>query len=73
MSIGNIHANIRNQPTKRAWTTIAYIPIVKFLDHDRIRTTLNYRLFHTCMKIILQPLIEPGIHGTMLSDSDGNV
>jgi hypothetical protein len=72
MSLGNIHSRVRNDPAMRAWTVIAYIPHVNFLDNDKIRTTLLSRVYHQCMAICLSPLIEAGSRGTLLPDSTGS-
>jgi hypothetical protein len=71
MSIGNIHSEIRNSPSKRAWVLIAYIPIVDFLDDDKIRTTLQNRVFHQCMEIVLQPLVKYADTSFLMTDSVG--
>jgi Plavaka transposase len=72
MSLGNIHSKIRNNPSKKAWRLIAYIPVVNWLDVDTIRTTLQNRLYHQCMEFILQSLIDPGLHGVDICDSKGD-
>jgi hypothetical protein len=71
MSIGNIHSKVRNSPSNRAWILIAYIPIVDFLDDDKIRTTLQNRVFHQCMEVVLQPLIKYGTTSVFMTDSIG--
>jgi hypothetical protein len=72
MSLGNIHSKIRNNPSKKAWRLIAYIPVVNWLDVDTIRTTLQNRLYHECMEFVLQSLINPGLHGVDICDSKGD-
>jgi hypothetical protein len=73
MSLGNIPSRVRNDPATRAWIVIAYIPVVNFLDDDKIRTTLVSRVYHHCMEICLRPLIEPGSSGVLIPDSFGQI
>jgi Plavaka transposase len=63
----------RNRPSNDAWMLIAYLPIVEFLDDDKIRTTLTNRLWHQCIRIVVSTLIEPGINGRHICDSVGHV
>jgi hypothetical protein len=51
---------------------IGYIPIIKFGDHKDIRGTLESRLFHQCLTLILRSLSNAGTQGTMMADSMGN-
>lgn len=73
LSIGNIKFKTRNLPSKRAWLLVGYIPCINFHDDDKIRGTLNARLYHQCMEVITNHLVEPGTHGTHISDSKGDV
>jgi Plavaka transposase len=52
---------------------IAYIPHVLFLEHKSIRTTLTSRLYHQCLEIVIQSLIQPGRTGVEITDAAGNV
>jgi hypothetical protein len=77
MSIGNIHSSIRNKPVNNAWKLIAYIPTATFLDpitgkKDPEQTTLQDRLFHQCVSLVLAPLIQAGKNGVRVVDSAGN-
>jgi hypothetical protein len=71
MSLGNIHSKVRNDPATRAWTVLAYIPQVNFLDEAKIRTTLLSRVYHQCMEICLGSLVQAGSHGALIPDSRG--
>jgi hypothetical protein len=73
LSIGNINAKTRNSPSKRTWVTIAYLPIVQFDDHEKIRGTLCDRFFHQCCRIVFSSLIRPGVNGIKITDSCGDV
>lgn len=83
VSLGNIHKDVRNHTSRRAWMLVAYIPICKW-ETTMAKTTfrskqhenllpgiLNRRLFHYCMEILCEPLRELEVHEII--DSEGNV
>ncbi|PVF91462.1 hypothetical protein CPB86DRAFT_687103, partial [Serendipita vermifera] len=70
LSLGNIKSCVRNRINSGAWVTIAHIPIVKF-ENDC--GTLQSRLFHQCMRIIVDSLVDAGHSGVQLTDSRGHV
>jgi hypothetical protein len=72
LSIGNIHSSVRNKPSEKCWILIAYIPIAIFSDPKALRTTLQARLFHQCLKIVVTSLKDAGQKGDMLEDSRGD-
>jgi hypothetical protein len=71
MSLGNIPSNVRNNQSSRAWMVLAYIPVVDFIDDSKIRTTLLSRVYHQCMEICLDSLVEPGMNGTLVANPYG--
>jgi len=73
LSLGNIHSSIRNKPSSKCWILIAYIPIPVFIDTGptSLHMALQQRLFHQCLKIILETLKWAGEQGILLSDSFG--
>ncbi|KAG9055314.1 hypothetical protein FS842_002523 [Serendipita sp. 407] len=73
MSLGNISSKARRGTTMNAWAVIAYIPIITWNDEKEVHGTLASRLFHQCMAIVLQSLVETGVNGMDLTDSVGNV
>lgn len=73
LSIGNIKSRVHNKINNGAWVTIAHIPIVKFEDHPETHNTLQCRLFHQCMRIIMSSLVTAGDSGVHLTDSRGHV
>jgi hypothetical protein len=73
LSIGNIHSSIRNKPSKRAWVLVAYLPTASFLNPKPLRTTLEGRLFHQCLDVILAPLKAVAKEGVQMVDSLGDV
>jgi hypothetical protein len=70
LSIGNIHSKVRNAPSRHAWILIAYLPVVVFRDNNGDNEA---RLYHQCVKYVLNPLAEPGRVGIDLIDSVGAV
>ncbi|PVF91686.1 hypothetical protein CPB86DRAFT_719004, partial [Serendipita vermifera] len=73
LSLGNIKSSIRNKPKNRAWVLVAYLPIAHFTDHKSLHTTLQNRLFHQCMSVILEPLKHIPSEGLRMVDSMGAV
>jgi hypothetical protein len=73
LSIGNIKSRVRNKLNSGAWVTIAHIPIVEFENDTNIRTTLQSRFFHQCMRIVIDSLIDAGKDGVHLTDAKGHV
>ncbi|RDX46169.1 hypothetical protein OH76DRAFT_1356587 [Lentinus brumalis] len=75
LSIGNISKEIRRQPSKRATVLVGYIPVTKlecFAKGPR-RSLESYRLFHECMRTLLEPLIEAANNGVEMVCADGCV
>ncbi|CCA75821.1 hypothetical protein PIIN_09809 [Serendipita indica DSM 11827] len=73
LSIGNIAMSARSSPAYDAWMLIAYIPVPAWKDSKKIQKTLSARLFHQCMKLVLNPLVEPGKTGIEMADASGKV
>ena len=73
LTIGNISKEIRRQPSSRATVLIGYLPISKlqcFREAGNSRKFAVYRLFHYCMRIILEPLISAGKNGIEMTCAD---
>lgn len=73
LSIGNIKSTVRNKPSHQAWVLIAYIPLGNFLDPKAVQSTLQHRLYHQCVKTLLEPLIDAGRNGHFMADPMGNL
>jgi hypothetical protein len=75
LTIGNIKKDIRRQPSKHATVLIGYLPISKmhhFKDQES-RQIARYRLFHNCMRLVMEPLIDGGHAGVDMICADNNV
>ncbi|KIJ05946.1 hypothetical protein PAXINDRAFT_103573 [Paxillus involutus ATCC 200175] len=73
MTIGNLPKDIRRKPSRSAQILVGYLPTAK-LEHitnksARRRTLTN--IFHMCMRELLQPLKDAGLHGVPMRSGDG--
>ncbi|TBU21231.1 hypothetical protein BD311DRAFT_678982 [Dichomitus squalens] len=73
LSVGNIPKSVRRQPSKRATILVGYIPVTKLecFSKGKQQSLEGYRLFHECMKAILEPLVEAGKAGVEMICADG--
>ena len=65
ISLGNIHKNLRRKRDSKAWLLLAKLPTGQFRrthfgttkkENARMPGILRQRLFHLCMRIVLEPL-----------------
>ncbi|KAG1813400.1 hypothetical protein EV424DRAFT_1565654 [Suillus variegatus] len=68
ITISNIDSEVRSKATLRAWRCVGYMPIVKFKVHLDYQTTLQARLWHKCMDLILANLKATAAEGCFMSD-----
>ncbi|KAG1742960.1 hypothetical protein EDD22DRAFT_982148 [Suillus occidentalis] len=75
LTIGNIRKDIRRQPSKHATVLIGYLPISKMLHFkdDEAQQIGRYRLFHNCMRLVMEPLVEAGARGVDMICADRNI
>lgn len=72
LSLGCISKELRIGCRTDAWVLIAYIPVVNF-EEKKLNGVLKSRYFHQCLRLILSPLREAGVHGVEMKDSLGDV
>lgn len=75
LTIGNLSKSVRRQPSKRATVLVGYIPVSKLecFSKGKRRSLESYRLFHECMRSILNPFIEAGKTGIRILCADGAI
>ncbi len=72
MSCGNINKWLRTKVSARCWIKIAEIPIVKF-EEKLQQGLLSKRIYHKCMGISLERLIQMSHNPELLCDRSGTL
>ncbi|KAI0722800.1 hypothetical protein C8Q76DRAFT_793807 [Earliella scabrosa] len=74
LSIGNIDKDVRRKPSRHGALLLGYVPVAKLkcFTKDQ-RSDASYRLFHTCIAKMLEPLIEAGKTGVRMVCADGHI
>ncbi|KAI0054953.1 hypothetical protein BV25DRAFT_1816322 [Artomyces pyxidatus] len=73
LTIGNIPKDIRRKPSRSAQILIGYLPtsrLTHIKNADTRRRALA-NLFHACVRKILAPLEQAGLHGIPMASGDG--
>lgn len=76
LTLGNIPRALRRKPSEHACILIGYLSVSKISKvgiTKQQRTARIQRLFHSAMRLILQPLIKAGKDGMEVAGGDGSV
>ena len=73
LSIGNIAKAKRREVSAQATVLLGYLPVSPDCFHDDSKSVAGYRLFHYCMRALLEPLMKPGSDGAPLVCADSKV
>ena len=74
LTIGNLSKEIQCQPSAHATILVGYLPVTKLECYsEATRSLQGYYLFHHCMSLMLNSLINAGEHGVEICCADGFV
>ena len=72
ITIGNLSKELQHQPSAHATILLGYLSVMKFDCYsETTRSLQSYCLFHHCMSLLLDSLIEAGKHGIKICCADG--
>ncbi|KAI5990447.1 hypothetical protein EDD15DRAFT_2170319 [Pisolithus albus] len=72
LSIGNLSKEVRRQPTRHGSVLLGYLPVSNLESFDD-NSLARHRLFHYCMRRLLQPLVDAGRNGAEMVCADGQI
>jgi hypothetical protein len=70
LTIGNISKHIHCRPAQHASILVGYLPVSK-LETFENNSVARYRLFHYCMRRLVQPLVAAGQEGVDMVCANG--
>ncbi|KAF8327509.1 hypothetical protein F5887DRAFT_898748 [Amanita rubescens] len=75
LTIGNLPKHIRKKPSCAGQILLAYLPTtkLKLVTGQTSRRRMIMNLFHSCLRRILAPLVDPGLHGVAMTDGQGTI
>jgi hypothetical protein len=76
LTIGSLPRGIRRKPSQQACVLLAYLSTEKITSSDlstNMKRTRMHQLFHQSMKLVLEPLINAGKDGVVMTSGDGQV
>ncbi|TFK58758.1 hypothetical protein BDN72DRAFT_781632, partial [Pluteus cervinus] len=73
ITIGNIPKALRRKPSRQAQILLGYLPTtdLKHVQNKAQRRRMMGNLFHSCMRKILEPLVDAGKDGIKMQTADG--
>ncbi|KAI0037965.1 hypothetical protein FA95DRAFT_1459796, partial [Auriscalpium vulgare] len=73
LTIGNISKDIRRKPSRQAQLLVGYLPTARLthIKNAETRRRAIANLFHACMRKIVDPIREHGVHGVPMASGDG--
>lgn len=73
MTLDNISSSVRRKSSNHGYILLALLPKAVFLNTDReVRRTLRDRVFHMCLRLVLEPLRRIAREGAFMSDPLGS-
>ncbi|PSR81411.1 hypothetical protein PHLCEN_2v4278 [Hermanssonia centrifuga] len=74
LTVGNLAKEVRRSPTMHGTVLLGYLPVGK-LDcfSEGARLLARYQAFHSCMRIILDSLVEAGKSGAYITCADRQI
>ncbi|KAI0342948.1 hypothetical protein BDW22DRAFT_1318377, partial [Trametopsis cervina] len=74
LTIGNLSKETRRTPSMHGTTLLGYLPVGKFgCFSAAVQSLARYQAFHTCMRIILDSLVEAGKSGVFMGCADRQI
>ncbi|KIY62218.1 hypothetical protein CYLTODRAFT_183523 [Cylindrobasidium torrendii FP15055 ss-10] len=74
LTLGNIPNSLRRKPSQQACILLAYLPVDKLSRGKLSKASMGaryQRLFHTAMRVLVEPLIKAGKDGVAMTSGDG--